>query len=333
MRLRTDVVMLGVGLALGLGLNCLSKALADPTEKTSAESEYASRVVAYIHETIPITRQELGEYLIARYGTEKMELLINKRIIELACQEQGITVAEVEVAAALEEDCKGLGVQRDDFIRNVLKHYNKTLYEWREDVIKPRLLLGKLCQGRIKIEDADLRKEFESRYGPKVDCRLILIPRGEERHALALYEKVRGSEEEFDRAARSQANSTLAASGGRIKPICHYTGSEAVEKAAFALQPGEVSSLIETSDGLAILKCMAHLPPDGSKKFESEKAALEKDVRDKKITQEIPKLFKELREKAAPKWIIKKPETDEELKREVKKELPVEGVKPKPAAN
>jgi hypothetical protein len=56
-------------------------------------------------------------------------------------------------------------------------------------------------------------------------------------------------------------------------------------------------------------------------------------LREKKVTQEIPQLFKELRAKAAPKWIIKRPETDEELKREVKKELPADGVKPKPAAN
>src|SRR5262249_14111486 len=54
--------------------------------------DYSNRVVAYIYGTTAITREELGEYLIARYGSEKLELLINKRIIEHACQERGIEV-------------------------------------------------------------------------------------------------------------------------------------------------------------------------------------------------------------------------------------------------
>src|SRR4051794_3621887 len=38
-------------------------------------SDYSSRVVAYLHESVPVTREMLGEYLIARYGAEKVELL------------------------------------------------------------------------------------------------------------------------------------------------------------------------------------------------------------------------------------------------------------------
>src|SRR5262245_15099175 len=44
-------------------------------------SDYSNRVVAYIYNTIPITREDLGEYLIERYGADKLELLVNKRII------------------------------------------------------------------------------------------------------------------------------------------------------------------------------------------------------------------------------------------------------------
>src|SRR5262245_44625641 len=34
-----------------------------------------NEVLAYIHGTIPITRQELAEYLIARQGKERLDLL------------------------------------------------------------------------------------------------------------------------------------------------------------------------------------------------------------------------------------------------------------------
>src|SRR5262249_54083795 len=40
-----------------------------------------NQVVAYINGTIGVTREELGEYLIERYGAEKLEFLVNRRII------------------------------------------------------------------------------------------------------------------------------------------------------------------------------------------------------------------------------------------------------------
>ena len=43
-------------------------------------------MVAYIYGSIPITREDLGEYLIARKGLDTVELLVNKRIIEHACE-------------------------------------------------------------------------------------------------------------------------------------------------------------------------------------------------------------------------------------------------------
>ena len=55
----------------------------EPPPPASAEaSDYSRRVVAYTHKNLPITREDLGEYLIARYGVEKVEALINRRIID-----------------------------------------------------------------------------------------------------------------------------------------------------------------------------------------------------------------------------------------------------------
>ena len=46
-------------------------------------SENARQPVAYVQGTVAITREELGEFLIARYGKAKLENLISKRVIEL----------------------------------------------------------------------------------------------------------------------------------------------------------------------------------------------------------------------------------------------------------
>src|SRR5262249_726950 len=62
------------------------------TSPADLSSDYASRVVAFVHQNQPITRQDLGEYLLARYGPDKLPLLVNKRILDAACQARGIVV-------------------------------------------------------------------------------------------------------------------------------------------------------------------------------------------------------------------------------------------------
>jgi hypothetical protein len=61
-------------------------------------------------------------------------------------------------------------------------------------------------------------------------------PIKEQHVAMAVYAKVRDNEAEFDRAARTQANATLAARGGEVEPFGRFTtGNEEMEKAAFNL--------------------------------------------------------------------------------------------------
>src|SRR5439155_2359280 len=214
---------------------------------------------------------------------------------------------DAEVEASILADCAMIGVNKADFIKKVLKQYDKTLYEWKEDVIKPRLLLTKLVKDRIAPPtDEELRQAFDAAYGEKRGCRIIIWPKGEERIALQEYDAVRKDEQGFARKARTQANSALAATGGEIKPIAHNSGvHEKVERAAFMLQPGEVSSQIETKEGVMVLKVDRIVPPDAAVKFEDKREALSKEVFDRKVTAEIPKLFKALREEANPTFILK----------------------------
>ena len=60
-----------------------------PTPDTSDK-----RIVAYIHGNIPLTREEYGEHLIQRLGAERIELFVNKKIIERACAAKGISEEE-----------------------------------------------------------------------------------------------------------------------------------------------------------------------------------------------------------------------------------------------
>jgi parvulin-like peptidyl-prolyl isomerase len=290
------------------------------------------RIVAYLHGgRVPITREDLGEYLIARMNPEKIELLVNKMIIETACKERGVTVTAAEIDQVFKEDLANINVNKQQFIDNVLKKYDKTEYEWREDVIKPRLQLGKLCRLDVKVTDEEIQKEFEAEYGQKCEGRLIVWPKGQgqEKFALMQYEDIRASDDKFDEAARQQSLSTLAATGGRIKPFGRNSGTHpSLEAEAFKLKPGQLSTLVATNEGYVCFKLDRILPPVENAKFEDYKERLSKVVYEKKVAAEIPKHFKSLRDAAEPVVLFKKRETVEDLEKNTAQLLQTGGSAP-----
>lgn len=274
---------------------------------SQTDSDYKQRVVAYIHGSIPITREELGEFLIARYGYNKVELLVNRRIIEHACKQLNIEVTDAEVEAAIDEDIKPWNVDRATFVKDVLKQRGRTLYEYKEDVIRPALMLKKMCQHEIKVEEEDLKRAFEARYGEKVRCRIILWPENEFRHVQRIWEKLRDSEEEFANAAKNQAIGALASIGGLIDPIGRGVADKPlIENIAFRLKPGEVSEIfpIPEQKMIGVLKCDGRIPPVDGVTLESVREELHRVVFEQKVNKAMPLVFQRLRNEAKPLILV-----------------------------
>jgi hypothetical protein len=261
------------------------------------------RAVAYIYGTVAITREDLADFLIARGGYEKVDLLINRKIIEIECAKKGVTVTPQEMEAVLSEDMKGLGFSKDQFLEQLLPRYNKTYYEWMEDVIKPRIQLKKLCQDQVKVTEEDIKKQFDSLYGEKRRVQMVMWPKSELKVAHEQYAQARKSQEEFDRVARNQGNPSLAAAAGHVLPISKHQAKDdpMIEKIAFELKVGEISHIQEVKNqGYVILKLHEIIPPAKDVTFESKKAELEKAAFEKKVEEMIPTYFAGLKEAAAP---------------------------------
>ena len=205
-----------------------------PMNNTASATQPAidtRRAIAYIRDkdagvNIPITREEFGEYFISLFGPDQVETFVNRRIIEMNCAKRGVEVTWQEVDAQIEEDCKRVGIGKADFIKTILKQrYGKTLNEWRLDVIRPRLMLAKLCRDRIQVTQEELHQIYENRYGKKVRCKIIIWPVNyalkdpkaaqEEatrvhREALRVYGQLIKGDKEFDEVATKQRDTVLA---------------------------------------------------------------------------------------------------------------------------
>lgn len=291
-----------------------------PMEAVSKNGRpYDQRVVGYLYDNIPITRAELGDYLIDRFGAERLDFLINRRIVEMACKEKGIYVTDQEVESAFAKDLESFrGMSAKDFNNHILKKFNKTLFEWKEDVIRPKLALHKLCRPLVTIGDADIQKAFESKYGPKVQCRMIVIQKGDTRR-WEIQQRASQSEAAFEELAKKQFIPNLAAQGGSVPPITMHFG-DPIEKKAFSLKEGQVSDLIEMTDGtFVVMKCDAHMPADKTKHYAQEREALFQEIFEVKLGQKIQEHFSELKRLAHPQNLLasQRGSTEEAVQREL----------------
>jgi RNA polymerase sigma factor (sigma-70 family) len=277
--------------------------------REKAAGEMRSQPIAIIFGDVAITREQLADHLLGRLSADRLQAFINQRIIEHACRQKGIVVTEAEVEAAWKEDLANIGGSDKD-PHAFLGKYQKTLSEWKEDVIRPRLLMTKLCRQCVCVTEQDLCNAFAARYGEKVECQVILWPREQREKAAQDYEVIRKDEARFEFVAGTQPNATLATTNGRIKPFGrHSTGNEELEKAAFRLREGEISPLLDTREGIGVVKCLRRIPADTSKAFEEVREELKQEVLARLIQKEIPKAFAELKEQARPQvlWQPKGP--------------------------
>lgn len=281
-----------------------------PTVAAKPPSDYARRVVAYLYDNQPVSREQFGDFLVERHA-DKLDLLINKRIIDDACRQYNLEVSGGEIEAALTEQLQGFAIDQKTFVNTLLARYHKNLHEWKEDVIRSRLQMAKLCRSRVTISEDDLQKAFEAAYGEKIECQIILWPKTKagKDEALADYAKIRDNAEEFDRMAKNQkVKSELAATTGKVRPFGRYVmGDPNFDRIAFALKPNEVSEVFETIDGPLVVKCLRHIPPDSSLRLESVREKLNAELVEKKIAAEMQKAFETLKKQAAPKkFLVKK---------------------------
>lgn len=286
-----------------LGTNALTSALQPPAAAQAQQSDYTRRAVAFIHGNHPITREELGEFLIARGGMDKIDLMVNRKIIEVEAIKQNVTVTADEVEAALTDDLRGMNFSREEFQKTVLPRYGKSLYEWQVDVIRPRLVLAKIARPRFSITEDEFRRAYESEYGEKREAQIIVYPKTTTIPADAKL-KIQTDPVEFAKAADAQPDQKLAAAHGVILPIGRHIEGEdpKAEATLFGLKPGETSAWFETATAQMIIKCLRVVPPDANMPYEKARPLLEKTIADKKLSALIPQVFEEIKKRANPRY-------------------------------
>lgn len=270
-------------------------------------------LAAVIFGDVRITLEQFAEHLIRRHGQKELEQFVNKHIIAHTFKTKGLALKNGDAAAELEADCAALGVTREVFTTDVLPKHGKSLDQWLEDVIEPRIMMSRLLGEKAQAPtDAELRQAFDARYGERLACRIICWPKDKGQEAWYAAYRIHTGRDSFDTCARRQPEPGLAAIGGCIPPLPRNPGPDANSStvAAAKLKPGEFSPPVETDTAFVMIKCDRVVPPDRTKSFEKEKPALFAELTSNRLEREIPKLFAEYKRAADPKYHLTFPERD-----------------------
>lgn len=207
-----------------------------------------------------------------------LEELIERRLLLQEASREGIRVEAAEVTAALEDLKTQNSLPDDAALEAALRRERLTLPQFRrrlQDQLAIGKLLGRKVRGSIILTDAELEAYYRTH-----PLEFTLIGRVQLRHLLVAVPKVGDPEAEAAAASRTSealaalmagapfadvaarySDAPTAAQGGELGVLRQGELAPELERVAFALLPGEMSTPIRTEAGYNILLVEAKEAP------------------------------------------------------------------------
>lgn len=300
--LAAAAVIVGVGIGWRVLTGSLEADATPPPAPVAANA--GSKPVAIVN-GVEITSDQLGAECLGRHGAGVLETLVNRRIIEQACQRQGVTLTSQDVSAEVDAMARRFSVPRDKWLEMIQQERGITPKQYADDIVWPMLALRGLARSAVEPSAQELEQAFENRFGPAVKARIIVSRTRQDA------EKVRmqavATPDEFGALARQHSVDVGSASAnGWVQPIRMHSGDPAFDRAAFALPEGGISDVVQVADQFIVIKCEGRLPPAGAK-LDEVKPHLAEELRERKSRQASSEVFKKLQDATVVENVMNDP--------------------------
>lgn len=270
--------------------------------------EYRARLSQYADQLSGLPAEQ-----VLSYKFQILNSMIEANLLMQAAKKEKISVeVTAEDITAFIEDIKKNYNMTDQQINEVLSSQGMTMEQWRQEIIdglkdqKTVEALMKKITGEITITDEDIKKSYE-----QVKVSTIYVAKGKDAEASkgkaeeALSKLQAG--EDFVAVSKQYSEATNAAEGGDLGFINreYFDSETGLTEAAFSLEVGQTSELVETNAGYHIIKVTDKKVAEG-KEFEDQKETIKADLLSAKETKIQTDWFQELKKKT--KVVIKDPE-------------------------
>jgi len=267
-----------------------------PAKQPAAPAKTSNVMAAVNGEQI--TRQELADACLQRYGNDVLEGIVNKHLIWQACQQKGVNITDKDVEEEINRMAGKFGLSASRWLLLLQQERDISPEQYRREIIWPTLALRALAAKEIVVTPEELQKAMESEFGPQVKARAITV-RSQEK-AAELHAKAVANPAEFGTLAKNYSEDQSASVHGLIPPIRKHLGDENLERIAFSLRPGEISPVIQVAQQYVILQCEKQLEATYiAPRFREDAENRMRDrVQDQKLRAAAASLLQRLQESA-----------------------------------
>ena len=249
----------------------------------------------------------------ARALQAALDQMVAERLLEAEAKELGVEAADAQVDAAV-EDIKRKNHLDDEQLDRALAEQGLDRPAFRRQLrrdIEAFRILEMKVKTRIKVTDEDVRswyqahpKEFAGDERVRLRHIFVPVPAGasaaEEAGVRAqgelILERLRGGED-FAAVARQASKGPSAAEGGELGFVKRGAIQPELEKAAFALEVGQVSALVRTKAGYHLLKAEER-KSGGPLPFDEVKDAIRDRLSSERVETYRAQYLAELRKEA-----------------------------------
>lgn len=246
-----------------------------------------------------ITRDQVYERLVARYGKDTVDQLIDNLLVEQEARKANVRVAPDEIQKEIQQIKSRFSSEME--FQATLSQYGMSMDDL-QNLVRHNLLLKKLLadKAQAKVTDQAIREYFEKNRAEfdqpeQVKASHILVKT--EAEAKAILDQLKAGADFAALAKEKSQDPGSKDNGGDLGYFARGKMTKAFEDAAFSLPVGGLSGVVQTEYGYHIIKVTDRKPAQPAK-FEDVK----EKIREKLLNQEyqglIPQYMEELRSKA-----------------------------------
>lgn len=246
----------------------------------TSSSDYVAKV-----DGEKILQTELDEALRDQYGASVLDTLITNKIVELEAKKQNITVSDEDIQAEYDELVESYG--GEDSIKAVYEANGLTEEAVKEN-IRTYQLTKNVIAASLDITDEEVEQYFEDNkdmYGQEEQVVASHILLEDEDTANEVLAKVKAGEDFAELAKEYSTDTATNEDGGDLGYISRNQMDEAFEEAAFSLEKGAVSEVVQTDEGYHIIKVTNKVPAEEAV-FEDVKEEVYADLLESRVSEE-----------------------------------------------
>jgi len=252
----------------------------------------------------PVAAAQLVDLLLRSHGPGLLEQLVALYAAEDLAAKKSLSITDADVDKELDLALRRLvnplaaatpksfdRAEAERVLETVLNERNIS----RDEFFLPlrrNAYLRKVAQADLAITDAQLHDEYDRRFGERVRVRHIQLASSTE--ASRLQERLAAGETFAELASRYSANSASAKEGGLLDPLSASDDAipENLRRAAFALQPGQISGVVRVGEWYHVLKLEERIAPQ-QPEFATVREELVRSVRDRLTETRMRELYEQ----------------------------------------